>query len=63
MEKITSKSQVDSDISHEVVTLVINEEQHYFRLKESIRAQDDHMGDIERDRLIDYSKRIGQNEK
>ena len=39
--------------------LVINEEQNYLRLIESIRTKDGQVGDIERDRLIDHSKRIG----
>ena len=32
---------------------MINEEQNYFRLKESIRAKDDQLSDIERIRIIE----------
>ena len=35
---------------------MINEEQNYFRLKENIRAKDDQLSNIERDRLIKHSK-------
>ena len=42
---------------------MINEEQNYFRLKESIRAKGDQLSDIERDRLIEHGKRVGQNER
>ena len=48
------KVLIDSGISHEEFTLVINEEQNYFRLKESIRSKDDQLSDIERDRLIEH---------
>ena len=36
IEKIISESLIDSDISQDEFTLVINEEQNYFRLKENI---------------------------
>lgn len=49
---------IDSDISHEEFFLKINEEQHYFRPKESIRAKEDQLGNIERDTLIEQGKRI-----
>ena len=39
---------------------MINEEQNYFRLEEN-KAKDDQLSDIERDRLIEHGKRIGQN--
>ena len=62
-KKIISKALIDYNISHEEITPVINEEQNYFRLKESIRAKDDQLSDIERDRLIEHGKRVGQNER
>lgn len=37
--------------------MVINEEHNYFRLKESIRAKNNQLGDIEMDRLIEQGKR------
>ena len=63
IEKIISKALIDPDLSHEEFILVINKEQNYFRLKESIRAKDDQLSDIERDRLIEHGKRVGQNER
>ena len=62
IENIIYKAQIDSDISHEEFTLVINEEKKYLRLKESIRTKDCQQGDIERNRLIEHGKRIGINE-
>ena len=53
IEKIKIKALIDFDISHRDYTLVINfEKQNYFRLKESIRAKDEILGNIEQDRLI-----------
>ena len=40
IEKIISKALIDSDISHDEFTQAINEEQNYFRPKESIKAKD-----------------------
>ena len=62
IENIIYKAQIDSDISHEELTLVINEEQKYLRLKESIRTKYCQQGDIERDRLTEHYKRIGISE-
>ena len=42
--------------------LVINEEQNYRSLKESIRTNESQLGDIERDKLIGHGKRIGIDE-
>ena len=42
---------------------MINGEQNYFRLKESIRAKDDLRSYIDCDRLIEHTERIGQNER
>ena len=39
IEKVKSKAMINSNISHEEFTLVVNEEQNYFRLKESIREK------------------------
>ena len=47
-----SKALIDSDINHDVFTLVINEEQNYFRLEESIRPKDDQMNGIKREKLM-----------
>ena len=47
-ETILPKELIDSDISHEEFTLVINEEQSYLKLKQSIRTKESQIGDIER---------------
>lgn len=39
IEKVKSKAMINSNISHEEFTLVVNEEKNYFRLKESIREK------------------------
>ena len=59
IEKMISKALIDSDISHEKFTLMINEEQYCLRLKESIRTKDSPLGAIERDRLTERGERIG----
>ena len=42
---------------------MINEEQNWFRLKESIRVNDVQLSDIERDRSIGNGKRVLQSER
>ena len=41
---------------------MINEEQNYCRLKESIRAKNNQLGDNERDILMERGKRIEKNQ-
>ena len=53
---------MDSDMSHEEFTLVINEKQNFLRLKESIKRKDSQLGDIKRDRLIQHGKNNEINE-
>ena len=53
---------MDSDMSHEEFTLVINEKQNFLRLKESIKRKDSQLGDIKRDRLIQHGKNNKINE-
>ena len=48
---------------NEEFTLVISEEQYYFKLKENIRSKDDWLRYIERERLIKHDKSIRQNER
>lgn len=62
IEKIKSRALVDSDIIYDKFILAINKEQNYLRLKERIRTKGNKLGDIERDRLIEHSKRIKINE-
>ena len=61
IEKVISKALIDSDISHEEFMPVMNEKQHYFRLKQSIITKDSQLNDIGRDRLIGYDKRVVVN--
>ena len=56
-EKIKSEALIESDISHEEFTPVINEKQSYFMLKETIRAKYNQLSDIECDRLIKHDKK------
>ena len=49
---------IDSDISREELTLVINEEQNYFKLTENIRKKANQLGDIEEKRSIGHGKRM-----
>ena len=43
--------------------LVDSEEPNGFRLKETIRAKDDHLSDMDEDRLMEFVKRIEQNQR
>ena len=63
IERIVSKLPIDSNISHAEFTLVINKEQNYFRIKESIRAKDDQLTEVEWNKLIDHGKRIEKNQR
>ena len=57
IEKIF-KALTDSDLSHDKFTLVIDEEQNYFKQEESTTTVT-----FERDRLFEHGKRIVQNER
>ena len=52
-----------SDISRDGFTLVVNEEQSYFRLKERIREKNIQLGGIGQSVIIEHGKRIGQNQR
>ena len=62
IEKIISKAIIDAEINHEEFTVVSKEAEKYHRLKDRIRRKYSQQGDIERDRLIKYDKRIRANE-
>ena len=62
IEKVISKTLLDSSISHEEFMLGINGEQNCLRLKENISRKDRQLSDIERDKLIGHVKRIGIDE-
>ena len=53
-----SWARINSNISRDKSILVINKEQNYFSLKESIGGKYNLPGDIERDRLIEQCQRI-----
>ena len=63
IDRIIPKALIDFDISHDDFTLVIDVERNCFGPKETIRAKVDQLLDIERDRLTEYGKRVGQNEQ
>ena len=62
IEKIISKAIIDAEINHEEFTVVSKEAKKYHRLKDRIRRKYSQQGDIGRDRLIKYDKRIRANE-
>ena len=62
IEKILSKALIDHDITYDEFLPVIDEEQNYLRLIESTATKDSQLGGIERDRLIEHSKKIGTDE-
>ena len=62
-EKIIYNALVDSDISHDEVTRVINEEENYFYAEWKHWAKVNQLDDIEWDRLVEHSKKIGWNER
>ena len=59
-KKIICKALIDSNISNQEFTLVINKEQNQFRLKKNIRTKDDQLSDIEQDRFIEHVKELGR---
>ena len=62
IEIIISKALTDADICHEEFALVSNEAEFYGRLKESLRITNSESVDIEKYRLIEHVKTIGNDE-
>ena len=62
IEIIISKALTDADICHEDFALVSNEAEFYGRLKESLRITNSESVDIEKYRLIEHVKTIGNDE-
>ena len=60
--KIISEALIKFDISHEEFTPVINEKENNFVLKKTTRAKYNQLSHVERDRLIEHGKKIGQIE-
>ena len=54
---------INSNITHEEFTQVINGEQNDFSLKDNTWRKDDQLSDIEQDRLTEHGKSTGQNER
>ena len=54
---------INSNITHEEFTQVINGEQNDFSLKDNTWRKDDQQSDIEQDRLTEHGKSTGQNER
>ena len=59
---IISKTLIESKISHEDFTTIINEERNYREVKQSIIMMKSQRSDIERNRLIKDGKIIGIDE-
>ena len=55
--KIIYKALTDFDFNHKEFTLGINKEQDYLKLKEKIRAKDNQVGEVQKDRLIEHGKK------
>ena len=62
IESKTSKALVDNWISHSDFEIIINEEQKYRELKESIRMMNGHRSDAEKVGLIKEGRKVGINE-
>ena len=58
IETLISWALIDSEISHEENTTIINEEEKYRRAKEDIRMMKSQISDPEKDKLIEEGKRI-----
>ena len=62
IENKISKALTDNEISHEDFETIINEENKYRELKESIRMINIQRSDAEKVNLIEKGKKIGINE-
>ena len=57
-----SEALINNEISHEDLTTILNEENKYQELKESIRMMNSQRSDVEKISLIKEGKKIGINE-
>ena len=57
-----SEALINNEISHEDFTTILNEENKYQELKESIRMMNSQRSDVEKISLIKEGKKIGNNE-
>ena len=57
-----SEALINNEISHEDFTTILNEENKYQELKESIRMMNSQRSDVKKISLIKEAKKIGINE-
>ena len=62
IESKVSEASINSEISHEDFMVIINEEESYRELKESIGMMNSQISDTEKINLIKEGKKIGINE-
>ena len=62
IESKISEALINSEISHEDFTTVINEEKKYGELKESFRMMNSQGSDVEKINLNEEGRKIGINE-
>ena len=62
IESKVSEALVNTEITHEDFTMIINEEKKYQELKESIRIMNSQRSDSEKTNLIKEGKKISINE-
>ena len=62
MESKISEALINNEISHEDFLMIVNEEEKYRKLKESIRMMNSQRTDSEKINLIEKGKKIGINE-
>ena len=62
IESKISEALINNEISHEEFMTIINEEEKYRELKESIRMMNSWRIDAEKVNLIEEGKKIGINE-
>ena len=62
IESKISEALINQEISHEDFMKIINEENKYRELKESIRMMISQKSDVEKTNLIEKGKKIGVNE-
>ena len=61
VETIIFKALVDSEVSHEEYTTIINEEEKYRRVKNDTGKMKSQKSDVEKDNWINEGKRIRVN--
>ena len=61
IESKISEALINNEISHEDFMTILNEENEYRQLKESIRLMNSRRTDVEKISLIEEDKKIGIN--